>query len=190
MKHRVRTASLILGAVFAISAIGASSAFAATTFHSAVHPQSVSGSQTSTHVFTTSAGPVTCKIATFSGTTSAKTSATQTLTPNYETCIPFGFGFGVPIHENGCAFIFNANGTSEIECPTGKKIEITAPFCTTSIGPQHIPSGVSYSNGAGDIVASTNISGIDYDECGVFRTNGAYTGKTTITGFSGNISVS
>ena len=190
MKRKFKALGLVLASVFAMSAIGASAASAATTFHTAVHPQSVSGSQTTTHVFTTDAGTVTCKKATFSGTTAASTSATQTLTPDYSECTAFGF-VNVPIHENGCGYIFNANGTTEVECPSGKKIEITAPFCTTTVGPQHIAGGMSFSNGTGDVNATTKIEKeIDYNECGTNKTNGSYTGTTTVTGGSGNISVS
>ena len=187
MKRNLKTLGLVLASVFAMSAIGASAASAA-EFHSAVHPQSVSGSQTTSHVFTTDAGTVTCKKATFSGTTAAKTSTTQTLTPSYTECTAFGF-VNVPIHINGCGYIFHNNGTTVVECPSGKSIQITAPFCTTSVGAQHIASGMSFGNNAGktDIVATTNIKGIAYNECGTPKTNGTYTGTTTVTGASGSI---
>lgn len=187
MKRKFKTLGLVLVATFAVSAMGSPAASA--DFFSEVHPQTLSGSQTTNHVFTTNAGTVSCKVATFSGTTSASASPTQTLAPNYENCIAFGF-ISVPIHENGCAYVLHANGTTEIECPEGKKIEITAPGCTMTIGPQHFSSGMSFSNNAGktDIVASTNISSqIDYNACGTVRTNGSYTGATTVTGASGAV---
>ena len=190
MNRKFKTLGLVLASVFAMSAIGASAASAA-DFRSEVHPQSVSGTQTTSHVFTTDAGTVTCKKATFSGTTSGTTASTQTLTPEYDECTAFGF-VNVPIHENGCGYIFNANGTTEVECPSGKKIEITVPFCTTTVGEQHIGEGMSFSSNAGktDIIATTNITktiGIDYNECGTNKTNGSYTGTTTVTGASGSI---
>jgi hypothetical protein len=188
MNRKIKTLGVVLASVFAMSAIGASAASAA-EFHSAIHPQEIHGTQTTGHVFTTNAGTVTCKKATFTGTTSAKTSATQTLSPDYNECTAFGF-INVPIHENGCAYIFDASGTTEVECPEGKKIEITAPFCTTTVGPQHIAGGMSFANNAGktDINATTNIkTEIDYNECGTNRTNGSYTGGTTVTGASGSI---
>ncbi|HEX3240731.1 MAG TPA: hypothetical protein VHR18_11445 [Solirubrobacterales bacterium] len=179
MKRKLGSLGLMLAAVLAV---GVSTASAA-NFFSAVHPQSVSGTQTTNHVFTTNAGTVTCKKVTFTGTTAASVSATQTLTPDYSECTAFGF-ISVPVDENGCGYIFNASGTTEVECPEGKKIEITVPFCTVTVGPQHIAGGMSYSNNAGetDIVATSNIkSEIDYDECGTSRTNGSYTGATTVT---------
>ena len=189
MNRKLKTLGLVLASVLALVALTASNASAA-FFVSAVHPQTINGSQTTSHVFTTNAGTVNCKKATFSGTTGEYIAETQTLTPDYSECTAFGF-INVPVHENGCAYVFNAGGTTEVECPEGKKIEITAPFCTTTVGPQHFSSGMSYSNNAGetDIVASTNISGISYNECGTSRTNGTYTGGTTVTGASGSIQV-
>ncbi|HEX3240504.1 MAG TPA: hypothetical protein VHR18_10265 [Solirubrobacterales bacterium] len=184
MNRKIKTLGVVLASVLAMSAIGASAASAA-EFHSAVHPQEIHGTQTTSHVFTTNAGTVTCKKATFTGTSAAKTSATQTLSPDYNECTAFGF-INVPIHENGCALLFYANGTSEIACPFGKKIEITAPFCTTTIYPQHLTGGVTYATITTDITVTTNITGIHYNECGTTRTNGTLTGKTTWVGVSGS----
>ena len=191
MNRKFKTLGLVLASVFAMSALGASAASAA-EFHSAAHPQTITGSQSGSHVFTTNAGTVTCTTANFTGTTSAKTSATQTLAPDYNNCTAFGF-INVPIHENGCAYIFNINGTTEVECPSGKKIEITAPFCTTTVGPQHLATGGNTFHTVGStpnrhITTTTHISNeIDYNECGTNRTNGTYTGTTTVKGASGEI---
>ena len=190
MELKFKICGLVLASVFATSAIGASAASAA-EFHSAVHPQAISATQTTSHVFTTDAGTVTCKKATFSGTTSAKTSSTITMTPDYNECTAFGF-INVPIHENGCGFILHANGTIEVECAAGKSIQITAPFCTTTVGAQHIAAGSKtfhVSIGIGrDILGTIHIGKqIKYNECGTNKTNGSYTGSETITGASGEI---
>ncbi|HEX3293625.1 MAG TPA: hypothetical protein VHR38_07785 [Solirubrobacterales bacterium] len=184
MNRKITTLGVVLASVFATSVIGASAAFAQ-EFHSAVHPQSIHGTPTTAHVFTTNAGTFTCKKITFSGTTSGATSTTMTLAPDYNECTAFGF-INVPIHENGCDFKFSSHvppGTVEILCPTGKVIEITAPFCTTTIGPQHL-TGMTYANNAGktDIIATANITGVHYVECGTTRTNGVLKGTTTWTG--------
>ena len=187
MKRTFEAFVLVLTSLLAMSAIAISAASAA-EFHSSAHPQNVAASQSESHVLTTDAGTWTCKKAVFQGVTSAKTSPTLTLNPTYEGCIAFGF-VEVPVHENGCAYVFHANGTTEIECPSGKKIEITAPFCTTTVGPQHIASGITYSNNAGktDIDIVTNLSGIKYNECGVSKSNGSYKGRTTVTSSTGSI---
>ncbi|HEX3240554.1 MAG TPA: hypothetical protein VHR18_10525 [Solirubrobacterales bacterium] len=189
MNRKLKTLCVALVSVFAMSAVAASTA-SAVEFHSAVQPQSISGTQTINHVMTMNPGTAVCKKKpAFSGTTPAKTSNTLTLVPDYDECTVFGF-INVPIHENGCAFIIYISGTSEIECPSGKKIEITAPFCTVTIAPQHLATGVTYSNNAAksDIVITTDITNeLDYNECGTARTNGSYTGVTTLTGGAGDV---
>jgi hypothetical protein len=183
-KHLSISMTLVVAAC-CLFASGASAA----EFHSGVHPQTVSGSQSSSHVITTNAGTVTCSTVTFSGTTAAKTSSTQTLVPNYDKCTAFGF-LNIAFDENGCAYILNASGTSEIECPSGKQMAIPAPFCTTTIGAQHIASGMVYFNNAGktDYTLTTHIEvEIDYNECGTNRTNGSYLGATTMQGSSGSV---
>jgi hypothetical protein len=185
MKHRFKALGTAVVSVLALSAIAASAASAA-ELHSAVHPQTINGTQSTGHVFTTNSGTVSCKKASFTGTTSASTSTNTTVSPDYNECTAFGF-INVPIHENGCGYI---SGAREIECPEGKKMEITAPFCTTTIGPQTLAGGMSFANNAGktDVIATINIkTEIDYNECGTARTNGSYTGTSTVTGASGSI---
>jgi len=189
MTRKFKSLGLVLAAVFAMSAIGASAASAA-QFHASVEPVNITGTQSTTHVFTTSAGTVTCKTATFTGTQATKTSSTVTLAPTYKECTAFGF-INVPIDVNGCAYIFSASGTTEVECPAGKAFEITVPGCTTTVGPQHFATGMTYTTIGTTpnrhITAHTNISGIHYIECGTTRTNGTYKGSTTVKAASGEI---
>ena len=182
MKLKGKILGLGLATAFALGATGASAA----EFHSGagLNPNPLSGIQSTGHVFTTNAGTVTCTTVSFSAGAPAGTTSSLTLTPNYDKCSAFGF-INTAIDENGCAYVLHAGGTSEIECPSGKKIEITAPFCTTTIGPQHIASGLSYKSNEAetDFLVTTSIkSEIDYNECGTNYTNGDYTGTTTVTG--------
>lgn len=180
MKRSLKTLGLVLAAVFAMGAVMASAASAA-EFHSAAAPVTLSGSQSTSHVFTTNAGTVTCKVATFSGSSSVKTTSEITMTPKYENCTAFGF-ISVPIHVKG-DYLFTANGDVHVN----GTFEITAPGCTTTVsGPQTLKGANSFSNNAGktDVIAKTNASGIAYNECGTARTNGTYTGTTTVTGTS------
>lgn len=180
MKRKFKTLGLVMAAVFAMSAVSVSAASAA-EFHAASAPVTLSGSQTTSHVFTTAAGTVTCKVATFSGTSSVKTTSEITMVPTYEGCTAFGF-VEVPVHVKG-DYLFTANGDIHI---TGK-FQITAPFCTTTVeGPQTIKGGNSFANNAGktDVNVTTNAKGIAYDECGTPRTGATYTGGTTVTGSS------
>jgi len=190
MTCKIQSLRLVVAAALALSAVGASAASAA-EFHSASAPSTITGAQSTGHVFTTDAGTVTCKTVTFSGTQSAKTTTEVTLTPKYESCKAFGFAVGIPIHVNGCGFRLNASGTTELECPTGKAIEITVPGCTTSIGPQHFATGMEYTTigttPSRTITAHSNISGISYNECGTPTKNGTYKGSTKITGSAGEV---
>lgn len=189
MTRKFKSLGLVLAAVFAMSALGVSAASAA-EFHSAKAPTTISGTQSSSHVFTTNAGTVTCKTATFSGTQSTTTATTVQLTPTYSSCTAFGF-INVPIDVNGCSYTFTSHGATTVDCPSGKAFEITAPGCTTKVGPQTFASGMTYttvgSTPSRSISASTNISGITYDECGTIRTNGTYKGTTSITGSAGEV---
>ncbi|HEX3240820.1 MAG TPA: hypothetical protein VHR18_11905 [Solirubrobacterales bacterium] len=188
MNRQIKTLGAVLASALAISALSAS-AVPAAEFHSAFHPQTISGNSVVAHSFTTNAGLVTCKKAVLTGSTSALTASSWTLYPDYSECIAFSF-INVPIHENGCGYLLYATGTQEIECPGSNKIEITFPFCTLTVGPQHLGSGVTFTNNAGktDIIQNVDVTGeLDYNECGTFRTNGTYGGKTTWTGGSGSI---
>jgi hypothetical protein len=100
-------------------------------------------------------------------------------------CTAWGF-IGITRDTNGCEFGLDANGSTQIECPAGKAIEVTVPFCTTSIGPQTISSGMTYATVGTtpnrSILATVNVSGITYNECGTVRTNGVYKGTTELKG--------
>lgn len=177
MKRKFKTLGLVMAAVFAMSAVSVSAASAA-EFHAETAPVTLSGSQSSTHVFTTAAGTVTCKVATFSGSSSVKTTKEITMTPKYENCTAFGF-ISVPIDVKG-DYLFTANGDIHVN----GEFLITTPGCTTTVSKQTIKGGNSFSNGAGDVNVETNASGIAYNECGTERTGATYTGKTTVTGSS------
>ncbi len=179
MKSRIKTVSLALAT--ALLAVGVSVASAA-EFHVSSTPATVSGVQTTGNVFTTDAGTVTCKTAAYSGTMSVLTSSRLGMAPSYNECTAFGF-INVPIHENGCTYEFWANGTSEVICPAGKAMEITAPFCTVTIGTQHIVgSNTMHPNlSKTDIIVTFNWVGVDYNECGTSKTNGSFTGGATVT---------
>jgi hypothetical protein len=185
MKVKRRTAVLLFIS-YAFMAGSVVSAADAAEFHSASAPVTLNGTQSTAHKWTTDAGTVTCKVATFTGTQSTKTSSSSTMTPTYKECVAFGF-INVPIHTNGCAYLYGPNGTTALECPAGKMIEITTPGCTTTIGPFHFSFGTTFANDATRVVLKTKheTKGIPYDECGSATTGAAYTGETTVTGAGG-----
>jgi hypothetical protein len=188
MFRYLRNSTAILAAVLAMAATGASVASAA-EFHMGSTTGTVTGSQITgqpQHVFTTSAGKVTCTVAHFTGTYTASTTTSQTLLPKWEKCTAFGF-INIPYDVNGCHFTFTAavGGQTHLVCG-GKPIEITTPGCTTTIGSQTL-STTEFTNstdtttGKMHIIAHTNIAAITYNECGTVRNNGTYTGTTTWT---------
>jgi hypothetical protein len=187
MIRNVKSPTVLVAAVLALSALGASSASA--NFTAGSTTGNLTGIQTVSHVVTTSAGTVTCSTTHFTGTWVTANSTSQTVTPRYEGCKAFGF-IGLPIDVNGCSIEGTTNATGELhlKCPAGKAIEITVPGCTTSFGPQTIGSD-TYTNstnpvtGKMDVLSHTDItSSITYNECGTVRFNGSYTGTTTYTG--------
>jgi hypothetical protein len=192
MSRKLKMLGLVVGAVFAISAMSAQAAFAATEFvaEAGTTTGKITGVQTTGHVFTTNAGTVTCKVAHFEGTFSTNSATTQTVTPKYENCTAFGF-IGVPIDINGCTYTFTAAAPGEVVVTCGTKpIEITVPGCTTTVGSQTIKEKNEYTNGTNsatgkmDVTVDTDVTGggtITYNECGTVRTNGTYTGQTTVT---------
>jgi len=189
MTRKFKSLGLVLAAVFAMSAIGASAASAA-EFHSAGAPTTITGTQSTSHVFTTSAGTVTCKTATFSGTQSTQTATTVQLTPTYKECTAFGF-INVPIDVNGCSYTFTSHGATTVDCAAGKAFEITVPGCTTKVGPQTFAKGMEYttvgSTPSRSITSHTNVTEIEYNECGTVRKNGTYKGDTSIKGSAGEV---
>jgi hypothetical protein len=189
MIRNLKSLGVIVAAVFAMSAIGASAASAA-EFHAGSSSGFITGTQISGaggHVFTTSAGTVTCSVAHFEGTFTSSTATSQTITPKYEKCTAFGF-INVPIHINGCDYNFTAatGGQVHIICAAGKAIEITTPGCTTTVGTQTVEkneftNSTDTTTGKMHVILHTTVSGIVYNECGTVRNNGTYKGTTTIT---------
>jgi hypothetical protein len=187
MIRNLKTLGILLAAVSALSAVGAPAASA--NFTAGSTTGNSTGVQTAQHVFTTNAGTTTCATAHFAGTWVAANSTSATVTPKYENCKAFGF-VSVPIDINGCSFEFTTNEGGEVHllCPTGKAIEITTPGCTTAIGPQTrkvniFTNTTNPATGKMDVLVHSDITNaITYNECGTVRSNGSYTGTTTVSG--------
>ena len=156
---------LALVAVFAMSAVVASSA-SATAFTSVKYPQHLIGEDTGApDVFTVSGNELTCTDETFTSDITAQ-STTLNFIPSYVNCKTAGAAFNnVTVTTNGCTFTFDAHGHSVIDCPTTPAqqqqahkqhgpIEIhhysnqghTTVSCTNTVGPQNISGTVTYTN--------------------------------------------
>lgn len=188
MARYLKTLGVAVVAVLAFSAVIASAASATNKFHAAQTHTILKGSQTTQHVFKTNAGTVTCSTATFEGTQEAATQTQVTIAPNYNNCTAFGF-INVPVHENGCHYLFTYDNTAHVTCPS-KPIEVTAPGCNVTVDDQTIGTVDFNNNGTKqDVNVVATVTGIDYTQhdegitCqGGFFTNGQYTGTTTVTG--------
>jgi len=187
--------------LLAIIAVLASAAFAtgasAAEFHSEGENTTLSGSQINTHVWKTTAGEITCLKTTIVGTQTTKTASSITFTPSATECHDNFFGSKVSstVNFNGCAYVVYAAGTTDIVCPAGKKIVISAAGCTVEIGAQTGLKSVSFGNTSGlrriwHIIK--NIAGFIYNHtgftCGTGSgTTGTESGTTTVEGNKGGI---
>jgi len=94
---------------------------------------------------------------------------------------------------NGCDYRFNSKGggtdaaTVTINCPEGKKIEVTASAtCTVNVGPQGPLKGIGYhtlgAGGAREVTVTAKVPGIAVTvtgSCGTFKLTPPYTAEYT-----------
>jgi hypothetical protein len=120
-------------------------------------------------------------------------------TPTYFGCENF-LGAATSFSTNGCGYWYNlakgsTKGTTDIECPAGKSMEIkVGSICTYTIGTQTGLGSVSFSNvGSGstrEIALSTNVTGLTSTRttndffCPAAGSTGTFTGNLTMTGES------
>jgi hypothetical protein len=206
MNRKLKALGLTFVALLALAAV--SSSAMATEFHSETAHTIISGEQPAAEndVFTVNAGTVTCKSATYSGTTSAETQAEVTVTPTYNECTAFGFvstkidvpGGNVAAGAGGgCDYRFTPSTASSqlhIVCGSGEFITVTAFNCYVRVGTQ-TATGVTYVNGGSgtsrDVTVNANITGLSYSQENKFGgcgggagsfTNGKYVGAGTVKG--------
>jgi len=198
MTRNLKVLGLALVAVFAMGAVVASSA-SATSFHfnSAADHTIINGSQIGLHKFATTAGEVTCEEANFSATTTTKTETDVTITPVYSKCHInfFGSKVSATVAMNGCQYTLTSHQTvAGVTTPATihlvnctKAAEVVAAGCTIKVNTGQTLGGQTITNGVGDIVLTTNTSGITYSHsgftCGTGSgTTGTYKGETTVKG--------
>jgi hypothetical protein len=199
----IRLARTLGFATLAVSALligpGAASAV---EFHSDSATTVYTGTQTGNHVFDAAGNTVTCKKASFTGTTSSATTVAVKAEATYSECT--FFGVSVTVLMNGCQYEFKANGEVAVVDRAGKScanepITFKASFlgvsCHVKIGPQTGLNGVVYGGATstqanGSITISPAITGIAYQAVGSgcgetgALTNGNYTsGPTSVKGY-------
>jgi len=198
-----------LVACFAMSAVAASAA-SAVEFHAGEAHTILKGNQTGSHSFTVGSGfgAISCKVAKFSGTTSATTETSQVITPEYKECSD-SFGRIVHVTINATyRFTPPASATAAAEVHvegTGFTIEVTsagAIVCTIKV-PAQTNNNIVYHNIAnGDVETTTTTNNVTTEtsggllNCGVsngHHTGGSYTGNTILEGQNtagGNVNIS
>jgi hypothetical protein len=126
-------------------------------------------------VVTIDAGTLSCNEATYTGEAVGTEVVEVTVTPTYSECKVFGF-LAATVDTNGCQYKFsvlekeesNFEGSVDLVCPEGKKMEVTAPGCRVTIGPQSNLKKVTYTNlGSGatrEVTVDVSLTGIAYEE--------------------------
>lgn len=205
MKRKIKFIGLVLAATASMSVVFTSTATATPFDFYAANDGTTEwhgdGDQWATEWLVDS-GKVSCLKATYKGFQSGTTSTTMVLAPTYTEChIIVLFTFKVTVDTEGCTYRFKTvtfekgayEGTTDLLCPVGKQVKVTAPGCTITIPSQSNLKNVTYTN-----LTETNIttiallSGMTYVEddsglCannGVLQHDGSFQGRLTIKGMN------
>jgi hypothetical protein len=206
--RKLRVLALAICAVMAIGAAAASGASAAVEFHSdsSTGNTIIEGVQTGNHVFEAAGNEITCTGAKFKGTQEGNNAPSIIATAEYSGCTVEVFGLfkvSAEVKMNGCAYQFNANGTTAV-VNNGTKSCSSEPItyfasslgisADVKVGPQTGLSAIAYEGSTtvtnGTITVKPNVSdiagtctGSACSPAGTF-TNGKYkSGPTKVSGF-------
>ncbi len=206
MIRKLKFLGLTLVAALSISSVAASTA-SADVLTTEATPTTLTGAQEGTDVQGVAGGPIKCTTIKYTGTLSSGISSSFTLAPTYSGCT--FVGLSATINMNGCVEKYNINpaagnttGTTDIVCPAGKEITITAPSvgtpkCIIHYPPQTGLAPLSYVNVGStttrEITATLNITNMKYSQtagtsetgnCATAdnQTGGTYVGKVLLTG--------
>lgn len=196
MLRRVKALGIALVAIFAMTTIAASSAYAETEFEG-TGDSTLNGVQLNTHAFVFNGVVVTCPSFTATGTLPVAKTGEITLTPTYKNCKvgshPAIFDF------TGCDYTFTGSGEVHLECSPGEHVDIIATefgenICTITMFAGSF-LGSKYSNelngttGKVDVRVFHSMTGLEYQEdpenggsCGIGEgKNGEFGGEFTVT---------
>jgi hypothetical protein len=209
MPHKMKVLGLALIAVFALSAVAASSAFAAEGVITAgVSNATVTGSQIGKNLFTigsTGARKVECSVATFKGTL-ASAASNVSVSPSYSGCITSpGGGPATVSVSSSCSYSLTATtktnettgtGSATVVCSAGGLISIVAnstagsKICEYTVGGQAASGSIAWTSQSSDVLLSLNpkvvvtVSFGSAAACGataVATTSGTLSGEATGT---------
>lgn len=191
MIRKFKAIGLTMVAVFALTAVSASAAQAATFMSEGNVTASITADQEGTNVFSVEGSEVKCTTAHFA-TAGEVSSPTENIEvhPEYSGCTAFGF-LSATVNTEGCNYILNANGTVTVTCSSGHVITIKGGTCEATVGSQGPLSGISYTNTSGKVKVSSNVTtiattktkdGIGCPFNGTGSTTGTYTGTVLAEG--------
>jgi hypothetical protein len=206
MTRKIKALGLALVAALALTAVMASAASA--QFTSAASHTVLSGEQTVAHEFSAGSGfgGIKCKTAKFSGTSAAKSTHRQVVTPTYGECED-SFGRIVDITKNTLSYSFQSGVTAgetkgHVETTGEIVLEVTSnkvTVCKVTIKGTQTNNGISYTNNKdGTVTTKTNTNNVvsstvgNFFSCGISEgthTGGTYTGETLMKGTSGGSAV-
>jgi len=180
MKRFVRSLGVLSVVVFALAAVSVASASAANHFK-ASETGTLTGTQTSSQVFTTGPGKeVVCSTATTTGNVTETEAEEQKVAVSYSGCKAFGFASATV---SKAEYMLHANG--EVDVLNTITISVPLGGCHVTVAPQEGLSSVSYANTpSGEITESSSVSGIEETSsgslCGSSGPNASYTGSNVV----------
>ena len=206
MIRNLKFLGLALVAAIAMTSVTASVA-SADVITAEATSTTLTGAQEGTDVLRVHAGEAKCNTVKYSGSLTAVSSPSFTLTPTFTGCI--FVGLSSTINMNGCSFKFNINPaagnttvTIDLVCAAGHEMTVTAPSSGTPKCIVHIPAQTglgpaSFVNVGSmttrEITGSLSITNLKYSQtsgtamtgnCATAdsTTDGTYTGKALVTG--------
>jgi hypothetical protein len=204
--QRLNVALLAIAAALVVSAV-ASSAASAGTFKAESYPATITGTQTTSVVFSGVVGKWSCKTVSMQGTLT-EASSSLNLAPSYGECS--WAGVAATTNMEGCTYNFTAGNTIEgseskieatmdIKCPAGKEVKLVlnGGTCTIFIPEQTALKSATFENTPAatpdDVDLTLALTGIKYKVVngmlgcpnkpadGTY-TNGSIAGGETLTG--------
>jgi hypothetical protein len=181
---RIKILGVALVAAFALTALAA--AMASAHNFSASKAGAVTDHSTSSQVFVTNGGTVTCTSETSKGNVPAGLALTTTEKVGYSGCTAFSF-VGATISE--AEYEFSADETVKVL----NTIKISITGCTVTVSPSGNTTlkSVTYSDSKSDLKVNAAVSNITYTSsgglCGTSGTNGKYTGESLVEESGGTL---
>ena len=216
MKFRVKAFGILVAGALALGAllVQSASAIPLTVNEGGVGKTYYTGDQDGGKFTFTSTATVQCTTVVLTATTEGASVSEVTIFPStLSGCTAFGFATA-HIKTNGCSITVTTGSATQlsatevtlhpqdvhVECPTGKKIDVTpttfgVSVCTQSIGSQTPTGGHGTATNSGaatadgmDVTLQLTLKGLEWTgtggACGTSGTNAELTGNSTVRAFS------